>query len=462
MDILPAGVFLCDTKGIKLGNRQALDLLGIDAIDELGSDARGVFTRLHVRSADTGERILPEDQPLALALRGKATTRDLLVKQVRSGHERTLHCAAVPLMREGKLAGAVEVLTDITDRRRAEEELRQAEKTEAIGRLAGGIAHDFNNIMMGILGYVHLLSESMDEHDPRKADIQAVTDLAQRAVNLTSQLLAFARRQMLRPQVVDANAVLVELERMVRPLMRDDVEFVLRLEPRRLQVKVDRGQLDQVMTTLLLNGRDAMPGGGRLIRETDAIVLERPVSRAMETANFRPGRFVRLAVTDTGVGLSPEARLRIFEPFPSQHERGRQGGMALASLLGIVHQSGGFVAVDSATGRGSTFAVYLPAYEVQAAEPTPTPQPALPASGSETLLVAEDEDAVREVVVRSLKMRGYTVLEARNAAEALHLLQELEGDMHLLVTDLVMPVMGGLELSRHVKRLSPALPILLM
>ena len=330
---------------------------------------------------------------------------------------------------------------------------------EAISRLAGGIAHDFNNIAMGIFGYVHLLLEATPEGDPRRDDLLAIATLTQRAGSLTAQLLALAQDRELHPQLVDLRTTLQDVEHRIRPLLPRKLELSLRLAGLPLMVQVDREQVEQVVAALLLRARDACVGSGRLEVTADAAVLRTLPASAVPGAAFRAGAYATVAVSDDGPALSRQQRARLFDPASQSHdEHGMPVG--LGGVLGIVHHCGGFLAVDSRSGVGTTLTLYLPVVQDTAAqirEPAGGTKPA----GNETLLVVEDEDAVRQVVVRSLRARGYAVLEARNGGEALNVMQGAP-QVQLVVTDLGVPVMGGHELILALQHGHPQLPVILM
>lgn len=461
LEHIPSAVYIGDGAGIALCNRLCLDMLGLPELESLHTHAAELADRLQLRSLETGETIRHEDRVFTRALRGETCSGDMRVVNLRTGSEGVVHATATPIVEEGRIIGALAVMTDISARLEAEEARRKAQKMEALGRLAGGVAHEFNNIMMGILGFVHLLLQEIPAGDARRADLEAIAGLSQRAAGLTSQLLAFARRQVLRPEVFDLRTLLAEIEQMVRSMVRSDIEVEMHPGDEALPANVDRAMLEQVLTTLVMHARDAMPSGGRLRIATARQRLDAPPTATMEGAAFHPGNYASITVNDSGPGMNREKRARLFEPFTVTGEGGR-GDLGLASVLGFVHQSGGFVAVDSSAGWGTTFAIFLPLHaetvdlaEGLAAAPGMSP-------GHEVILVAEDEAAVREVVARSLRMRGYHVLEARNGGEALHLLERREPVVDVLVTDLAMPVLSGRELAHAARGLNPDLPVVFM
>jgi PAS domain S-box-containing protein len=351
-------------------------------------------------------------------------------------------------------------LMDITERRQLEEQLRQAQKMEAVGRLAGGVAHDFNNLLTAITGYTDMVREDLDPGDPHRADLDEVRGAADRAAALTRQLLAFSRRQVLQPQVLDLNEVVRGLEKLLRRIIGEDVILDARLTPDLPGVRADPGQIEQVIVNLAVNSRDAMPGGGRLTIETSQVSLDQEY--ADSHPGVRPGRYVLVAVTDTGQGMDQETQLHAFEPFFTTKTSGKGTGLGLATVYGIVRQSEGHVAAYSEVGVGTTMKVYLPevegAAESLAPHVTETPAP----SGAETVLLVEDEEGVAKLARKVLERQGYTVLRARDGAEAVALGQAHPGLIDLLVTDVVMPGMGGPEAADLLRRLRPALRILFM
>ena len=337
---------------------------------------------------------------------------------------------------------------DITRRKSAEGQLRQAQKIEAVGRLAGGIAHDFNNLLTAIFGSAGLLLEDLSVDDRRRLDVEDIKGAAERAAALTHQLLAFSRQQVLAPQVLDLNALITDLEKMLRRLIREDVEFRTVLAPDLGAVRADPGQLEQVITNLAVNARDAMPQGGKLTVETANVDLDD--TYAEEHGAVVPGRYAMLAVSDTGVGMDAQVQGHIFEPFFTTKEKGKGTGLGLATVYGIVKQSDGYIEVYSEPGHGTCFKIYLPRLAAAAQPPAPKALPPASLRGSETVLLAEDEAAVRKLTRRVLEVHGYTVLTAADGEEALRLANGHEGPIHLLLTDVVMPNMSGPQLAQRV------------
>lgn len=354
-----------------------------------------------------------------------------------------------------------EKISEMVQRRHTEEQLRQAQKMKAVGRLAGAVAHDLNNLLTVIKGRAQFGVEDLKESDPFRKDILEILEAADRAQNLTRQLLAFSRQLVATPRVVEASALLRTAEKMLQRLIGEDVELNVTASAELGRVRVDPTQLDQVLMNLTINARDAMPGGGRLsIRAENVDTLELPLEGRGEP--FKPGRYVRIQLTDTGAGMDPETQRKIFEPFFTTKPPGRGTGLGLSTVFGIVKQSGGFIRVASEEGVGSTFEVYLPRTD---AEPEPRsmhPLGAPVAAGSGTILVVEDNAAVRSVLHRSLERAGYRVCEAANGNEALAIWGWQSADIDLVLTDMVMPHVWGAELASRLRADRPDLPIILM
>jgi two-component system, cell cycle sensor histidine kinase and response regulator CckA len=353
------------------------------------------------------------------------------------------------------------VMLDLTERRRTEEHLQESLRLEAVGRLAGGIAHDLNNMLAAILGFSEFLDRSLEPDDPRRADVEQISRAAGRSASLTRQLLAFARRELIQPRVLDINAVVRHAGALLPSILGENVELVLKLAPAAGVVYADPGQIEQTLMNLVLNARDAMPQGGRVTIETKTVRFE-PGSRAsQEMAGAAPtGNFTMLAVTDTGHGMEAASLRRIWEPFFTTKPPGQGTGLGLSSVYGAAKQSGGFVWADSEPGRGTTVRVYWP--EVLR-EPEPLSESSgLPEveGGSETVLIVEDEELVRALVLRVLTSHGYQCREARDAAEALRLIEQGQARIDLVITDVVMPGMSGGGLGDRLALLRPGLPVL--
>jgi two-component system cell cycle sensor histidine kinase/response regulator CckA len=357
-------------------------------------------------------------------------------------------------------AGVVVLSIDVTEGRKIEAQLRHAQKMEAIGRLAGSVAHDFNNLLSVILGYSSMLLSDLKPVDPIRADIDLIRVAGEKAAALTRQLLAFSRQQVLAPKVLDLNELVQDAERMLRRLLGEDIQLVMLYDKNLSRVRVDPGQIDQVVMNLALNARDAMPTGGKLTIETKDVFLD--AAYAADHLEVTPGPYVMLAVSDTGVGMDRETQLRIFEPFFTTKEVGKGTGLGLATVFGIVRQSGGSIWVYSELGAGTTFKVYLPR-ATQGELPGP-PVFVEPVSlrGTETILLVEDQDEVRRVAQEILSRYGYHVIAAQNAGEALLSCERHPRTIHLLLTDVVMPQMSGRELAVRLETVRPDMKVLYM
>jgi two-component system cell cycle sensor histidine kinase/response regulator CckA len=349
------------------------------------------------------------------------------------------------------------LVEDVTERRRLEAQLRQAQKMEAVGQLAGGIAHDFNNLLTAIIGYATLLDRALPADTDVREDVHEIIGAARRAGNLTHQLLAFSRKQVLRPTVLDVNAVVRDMERILQRVIGEHISLHTKLDPELACVLADASQLEQVIMNLAVNSRDAMPAGGRITIETANVPLDTELALAHPEAE--QGIHALLAVSDTGQGMTPDVKAHLFEPFFTTKEVGKGTGLGLATVYGIVRQSGGFIAVDSEPGRGTRFRLYFPSAEPEAPEVAhASPEPA--AAGSGTVLLVEDEPGVRHLARDVLSRYGYRVIEAADGAEALRLAEGHAEPIDLLLTDVVMPGMSGAELAARFRALHPGVPVL--
>jgi PAS domain S-box-containing protein len=352
----------------------------------------------------------------------------------------------------------VGIMRDVTDRKRLEEQLRQAAKMEAIGTLAGGVAHDFNNLMTAVIGYSDLVLQR-SEAEPLRRDIEQIRKAGLKAANLTSQLLAFSRRQVLQPRVLDLNYVIADTQSMLRRLIGEDIELVGMPDGSLGRVFADPGLIEQVILNLAINARDAMPAGGKLTIETANIYLDKVY--AQQHFGVQPGHYVLLAMSDTGIGMSQETLSHIFEPFFTTKEKGKGTGLGLATVYGIVQQSGGHIWVYSEEGKGATFKVYLPRVQEDTESEGPEagpPEP--PRGGSEAILLVEDDNVVRSLAAESLRLSGYAVFESCNGVEALETFKTHRDSIKLVVTDVVMPEMSGRGLAMKIAELSPQIRVL--
>src|SRR5438445_2388671 len=366
-------------------------------------------------------------------------------------------CAASSTDEPGEVV--LELITeDITDRRQLEEQLRQAQKMDAVGRLAGGVAHDFNNLLMVINGYTEVLLEQLEKSSPMHHKVQSIQQAADRAATLTRQLLAFSRKQLLELKVVDVNTIVSDMERLLRPLIGEHIELSTRLSAGLGRTRADAGQLEQVIMNLMVNAKDAMPDGGKIIIQTANVTLDDSYRR--EHTFIQSGPYVMLSVSDTGLGMDKEIQSRIFEPFFTTKEKGKGTGLGLSTVYGIVKQSGGYIFTQSEVGRGTTFRIYLPQVEGAAETLGPVKTSQAVDGGSETVLLVEDEESVRQLVRDTLEGKGYTVIEAENGEAGLRLAEAHSAHIHMVITDVVMPGMGGRELAKRLTELRPQMKVL--
>ena len=409
-----------------------------------------------------GRAYKPEEYPLSRSLlTGEEIANEEIEYLCGDGIRRILNANSAPIRdRNGNIVAGLVIFYDVTEHRRLEQQLLQSQRMEAVGRLAGGVAHDFNNFLTVIIGHSQLLIDRLASNDPMRTDIQEVEKCAQHAADLTRQLLAFSRKQILQPKVLDLNAIVANLEKMLRRLIGEDVELTVRLNPSLGRVKTDPGQVEQIIVNLAANARDAMPGGGKLTIETANTDLGDLYAR--QHADVAPGQYVMLAVSDTGAGMDRETQARIFEPFFTTKERGKGTGLGLATVYGIVKQSQGHIWVYSEPGHGSTFKVYLPRIEEAADITSPLSMPSPSVGGSETVLLVEDDDTVRRLVRQVLSCHGYTVMECRSPEEALAMSSNYSGRIHLMVTDVVMPGSSGPELAQRITAQRPETRVLFM
>jgi len=344
------------------------------------------------------------------------------------------------------------------DRVRLEEQFRQSQKMEAVGRLAGGVAHDFNNLLTVITGYSDLLLAGRDLKYSQRTALEEIRRSSERGCQLTHQLLAFSRRQPLEPRILEVNKHLIQMDKMLRRLIGEDVELVVIPAASRDAVEADAGRLEQVIMNLVVNARDAMPDGGKLTIETGSVQLDEAFSA--KELGVKPGPHVTISITDTGTGMDKETQSHLFEPFFTTKERGRGTGLGLATAYGIIRQSGGAIGMISELGKGTTARIYLPLVELKAEPHVEPDAPVAARSGAETILLIEDEARVRKLIVGLLRGRGYKVLEAARSDEAIRLARAHKGPIHLAVVDVVMPEMSGPEVIRHIAERRPEMRVL--
>ena len=451
---------------------EEIDLSLLPAIPKMSGPQR--------RAVEMGEAVFTDDYQAAVAG----------LKVVKAGQDPRVarSSLAVPMSIMGKIVGAIEVQSfELAAFRREHatamemaanlaanaienvrllereheqgEQLRQSQKLESIGRLAGGIAHDFNNLLTAINGYSDLMLRRLGEGDPLRRNAEEIRKAGERAASLTRQLLAFSRKQVLQPLVLDLNGVVADMDKLLRRLIGEDIDLVTSLEPKLGRVKADPGQIEQVVMNLAVNARDAMPRGGHLTIETRNVYLDK--AYAHTHVSVQPGRYVMIAVSDTGVGMDAKIREHIFEPFFTTKEAGKGTGLGLSMIYGIVKQSGGNIWVYSEPGHGTTFKIYLPQVKEEAST-----ESSVAASdvlrGTETILIVEDEDRLRELIREILEMEGYTVFAASNGHEALSICEQQEGTIDLLITDVVMPEMSGRELAESLEHKRSEVKVLFM
>jgi len=363
---------------------------------------------------------------------------------------------------QGTVIGAIETVQDITGRRSVEGQVRQSHKMEAIGTLAGGVAHDFNNLLTVIIGNAQLALMDAGKNDPLYEEIKEIKKAGERAVSVTRQLLAFSRKQIIMPEILDINEEINETRKMLQRLIREDIEFLTVLEPELWKVYADPMQINQVLMNLVVNARDAMPGGGRLTIETANMELDNIYFQDRGVESALSGSYVMLAVTDNGTGMDEETRSRVFDPFFTTKEKVGGTGMGFSTVYGIVKQNNGYVWVYSEPGKGTTFKVYFPrvAEDVTAGKEQAKVSDEI--SGSETVLIVEDNDALRKLVKNVFWKYGYEILEAENGEKALNVSETHEGPIHLLLTDVVMPRMSGTDLSEKLRSIRPETRVIYM
>jgi len=448
MDIIA----VLDAEGaIRYASPSVLPLLGYAPEDLVGLD---ILALVHPDDVDVTLRVFRE---------GVATGKGGRLLELRLRHKdgtfRHLEAIGRYLLDDPLVQGVVINARDVTERRTLERQFLQAQKMEAVGRLAGGVAHDFNNLLTAILGYADLLLDGLPTLSPLRPDLEEIRKAANRAGALTRQLLAFSRKQVLEMRVLDLNELVADMDKMLQRLLGEDIDVLTKLDPALGAVRADAGQLEQVIVNLAVNARDAMPKGGRLTIETRNAELDDSYVR--EHVPVQPGRYVMLAVSDTGTGMSAETMSHVFEPFFTTKEPGKGTGLGLATVYGIVKQSGGYVWCYSERGKGTTFKVYLP--RVDAPVDQFPARAALPRTlGSETILLVEDEAALRALTRRLLERHGYMVLEAGTADAALALAREHVGPIHLLLADVVLPGASGPTLAGELLSRRADLKVLFM
>jgi PAS domain S-box-containing protein len=361
----------------------------------------------------------------------------------------------------GQVEKLVIVNRDISERKQLEEQFRQAQKMEAVGRLSGGIAHDFNNLLGVIIGYAEFLQDQIQPEHPHRESVAEILKAGKHAASLTRQLLAFSRLQVLDPKVIDLNGAVSNMETLLRRLIGEDIELRTTLDRGLGRVKADQGQLEQVIMNLAVNARDAMPQGGKLTISTENFVMDRAFVRRYPYP-VQPGSYVLLKVADTGVGMTDDTRARAFEPFFTTKEKGKGTGLGLSMVYGVVKQSGGYIDIESSLGAGTTFRIYLPQVPEEIEPPRPAANDTKQGQGNETILLVEDEDSLRRLTRACLEQAGYRVVEAKDGKDALNASKAHLGRIHLLLTDIVMPGMGGRVLAEELSARRPDVRVVYM
>jgi two-component system cell cycle sensor histidine kinase/response regulator CckA len=454
LDSLDAGVVACDQKGIlTLFNRATRELHGLPE-EPLAPDQWASHYNLF--DADGKTPLATDAIPLHRALRGEKLRHAEIVIRSRGGDARTLMVSGQPIVNDdGEMLGAVATMQDVTEHKKLERQFQQAQKMEAMGLLAAGVAHDFNNLLTVVAGYCQLARSRVQPGHPILRDLDEVSKAGERAAQLTRQLLAFSRQQVLEPRVLDLNAVIEGVGKMLRRLLGSDIDLTFRPGPSLGRIRADVGQVEQVLVNLIVNARDAMPDGGEIIIETDNVEVR-------DDPAVPPGRYVVVTVTDTGCGMDVETLSRIFEPFFTTKEVGRGTGLGLSTVHGIVKQSDGRITVQSEQDLGTVFRIYfhpVAGAEVPARSATSgTP----PDRGAEAVLVVDDDPLILGLVSEILRLQGYAVIEASSGQAAATILENAIQELDAVVSDVVMPQLNGRDLVRHIAKVRPNLAILLM
>jgi len=459
LDSMGEGVVVADPTGKSiLFNRQAKKILGVGPRDippAEWADTYGAYL------LDETTKLPADQNPLLLAMAGEQVPEMGMFIRNATVPGATIAVTAAPLRDdENSLMGGIAVLRDVTQQRRLEEQLAQAHKMEAVGLLAGGVAHDFNNLLVVIESYGELVLQELTEDDPKRADVREIVAAGRRASALTRQLLAFSRRQVLQPKVLDLNEVVTNVDKMLRRIIGEDIDLIIALAPGLGAIKADAGQIEQIVLNLTVNARDAMPGGGKVVIETSNVWLDEHY--ADSHAGVTSGPYVMLVVSDTGTGMDAATQKRIFEPFFTTKGIGRGTGLGLSTVYGIVQQSGGHIWVYSELRRGTSFKIYFARAGETAAASSPRLTKAAPANGTGTILLVEDDEAVRHITARILRDRGYTVLETRRPSEARDICAQRGTSIDLLLTDVVMPETSGPRLAEELSQAYPQLRVLYM
>ena len=449
----PDSVVVTDTQGnIEYVNPKFTQITGYSSAEALGQNPRIL---------KSGELSPEKYQELWKTITSGHDWRGEFHNKKKNGELYWEYATISPIKNaQGDITHFLAIKEDLSVRKSLEEQLRQSQKMDAIGRLAGGVAHDFNNLLTAILGYSEMMETKLKANDPLCSSVREIRNAGERAATLVRQLLAFSRKQMLQTKVLNLNQVVGELDKMLRRLIGEDIDLVTLLDPKVGQIRADVGQIEQVVVNLAVNSRDAMPKGGKLTIETANVELDE--NYAGTHVDVEPGPYVMLSVSDTGCGIDPAIRLRIFEPFFTTKETGKGTGLGLSTVYGIVNQSGGSISVYSEPGEGTTFKIYLPRVDEPIEPVARYPKGEEASRGTETILIVEDDALVRKLATETLNRFGYQVLEAAHGEEALRICRTHEGTIHLLLTDVIMPGMTGRELAGRIEPLFAKIKVLYM
>jgi two-component system cell cycle sensor histidine kinase/response regulator CckA len=411
--------------------------------------------------------LLPQGQPddlpemVSTLKRGEQTARYETVQRRKEGRLIEVSMAMSPVKDAGEqIIGVAAITRDISERKLLEKQLRQSQKMEALGQLSGGITHDFNNLLTVITGYCELLELELPPNGASRKNCEQIKKAGERAASLTRQLLAFSRQQVLEPRILNLNSVILDVEKMLSRVIGEDIELATLLDPNLGFIKADKGQIEQVLMNLVVNARDAMPSGGRLTISTANATVDEVFARYHPPQ--QPGEYVRLSVRDTGIGMNAETQARIFEPFFTTKDVGRGTGLGLSTVYGVIRQSEGYVWVQSEVGQGTNFEIYLPLLQDNISEEKRSVSAATPSGGTETILLVEDEDALRELTCNLLAGSGYKVLDAASPDEAMEIATRHPGPIHLLLSDVVMPGMNGPNLAQKLAAIRPEMKVVYM
>jgi two-component system cell cycle sensor histidine kinase/response regulator CckA len=457
---MPAGVVIAEAPEGKLvmSNEQAARILRRPVALGLSVERQAEFELLR----PDGTRYAPGDIPLARSLNSGEVVVNEEMEIVRQDGSRTaILVSSAPIRgRNQFIVAAVATFHDITERKQLEQELRQSQKMEAVGRLAGGVAHDFNNLLTIIGGYGQMIMDSLDQGNPIRKDMEAILEASTRATALTRQLLTFSRRQLVQPKVLDLNRHVSRMNRVLRRVIGEDIELKTSLKAASSRIKADPGQIEQVVLNIAVNARDAMPNGGKLTIRTADVEFDQEHPAGLHA--LPPGKYVELSITDTGTGMSPEIQSHLFEPFFTTKAKGKGTGLGLSTVYGIVKQSGGDVTIESEPAKGTTVRMVFPAAGRPERAGRGHEEEGPVRGGTETILVVEDEADVRRLTSEMLKQQGYTVLEAASGPEAIRIWRDNHGKIDLVLSDVIMPHMSGPEMARELRALQPELKVIYM